>query len=70
MFFNRIVNSTCQTPDQMNGTCVPLLECELLWNKIHSTDADKEFLRQSDCGFVNLDPLVNLIHCVYYIIMN
>lgn len=48
----------CETQDQTNGTCIPLQHCEALRNKIRGSDADREFLRRSHCGFESLTPLV------------
>lgn len=54
------IEDQCETPDQKNGTCIALQECESLRNKISGTVSDREFLRRSACGFDNLTPLVCL----------
>lgn len=50
----------CITPDQSHGKCIQLQECKALVNKVHGTNADREFLRRSQCGFFGLHPLVNI----------
>ncbi|KAF2894195.1 hypothetical protein ILUMI_11976 [Ignelater luminosus] len=50
---------SCKTPNNKTGECILLRECPSLHEIIaNKTEAAKEFVRQSICGFQGLDSLV------------
>lgn len=54
--------NSCRTPNRLNGNCISLRQCQPLYNLIANSqevsDADREFLRQSQCGYEGRNPLV------------
>ncbi|KAF2887232.1 hypothetical protein ILUMI_18940, partial [Ignelater luminosus] len=49
----------CKTPDKEPGECILLRECPSLREMIaKKVDGANEFVRQSICGFVDVEPLV------------
>lgn len=54
-------NSTCHTPNKREGYCIILHKCSsllTLLTKTPLTDDDQQYLRASQCGTVNIEPLV------------
>lgn len=54
------LNNPCYTPDQQNGICVYLQQCESLYALIQKQplyQSDRDFLRQSQCGY-DQQPMV------------
>lgn len=53
-------NADCWTPDQSEGKCIQLQQCQPLYRliqKLPLTNRDREYLRNSKCGF-SQQPLV------------
>lgn len=50
----------CRTPNNLNGNCIPLRQCDALYMLIKQNlnQADRQFLQQSQCGFDGRNPLV------------
>ncbi|KAF2894197.1 hypothetical protein ILUMI_11978 [Ignelater luminosus] len=56
---SRATGESCKTPNNKPGKCILLRECPLLHEIVaNKTEAAKEFVRQSICGFQGLDSLV------------
>lgn len=54
-------NLNCSTPNGQNGVCIGLRQCDSLFNLLQKTpltDADRNFLRMSQCGRVDNMPKV------------
>lgn len=61
-----ITEEPCQTPSKAPGTCIPLKECDYLFNIImngqHITASDREYLRHQQCGYDGRrSPKVNVL---------
>lgn len=50
----------CNTPSRASGNCVSIRQCPTLLNLLAGsvTTSNREFLRQSQCGYENRQPLV------------
>lgn len=49
---------SCNTPNDDDGTCVYIIECEILKNLIKGSAVERERLKQWHCGFENHIPKV------------
>lgn len=60
LFKTESLNSPCYTPDRKAGTCIFLQQCSSLYALIQKQPLyqnEREFLRQSQCGY-NQQPMV------------
>lgn len=70
----------CVTPDRKRGGCIDLRQCAVLFNLIQKPGIsyeDRNFLRQSQCAYINNYPWVNFtnfhwtnsIFCVHLLVV-
>lgn len=57
------IEQSCRTPNNVQGTCIPLMNCEYLLDIFNRSPrisaSDREFLQKSGCGFQGKQPKVN-----------
>lgn len=57
------VDKKCETPNNISGICIPLRDCDplfqMLLKKTNLTLSERNFLRQSQCGVKDKHPEVH-----------